>query len=138
MSGQYSHPYQKRLFYCPSNGMVSLDRPIRLAGGMYNVLKSLALAAGRCREDSRSGQQLACSRLTRRLSPVREILIIRCVGDLPEVSAIRSHREEVLLARARQIEGEHDALAVGRPARLKREGEAGACVQPDRVPAGTV
>src|SRR5438477_6728213 len=76
--------------------------------------------------------------LLRVCPPVREMLTVRRVGDLPEVGAIGSRREGVLLVRARQIQGKHDTLAIGRPARLEREGAAGARVQPDRVLTGTV
>ena len=76
--------------------------------------------------------------LLRVCPPVREILIVRRVGDLPEVGAIGSRRIDVLLVRVRQIQGEHNALAIGRPARLEREGATGACVQLDRVPAAAV
>ncbi|MFL5653355.1 MAG: hypothetical protein ACJ8CB_04145, partial [Ktedonobacteraceae bacterium] len=76
--------------------------------------------------------------LLRVCPPVREMLTVRRVGDLPEVGAIGSRREEVLLVRARPIQGEHNALAIGRPCRLERVGAARARVQLDRVPAAAV
>jgi hypothetical protein len=47
-------------------------------------------------------------------APVPELFTVRRVGDLLEVRAVRSDREEVLLvARAPQVHGEDDPLAVG-------------------------
>jgi len=67
-----------------------------------------------------------------RRAPVPELLTVRRVGDPPEVRAVRSDREDVLLvAGAPQDHGNHDPLAVGRPSRLEREGAAGTGVQRD-------
>jgi hypothetical protein len=70
--------------------------------------------------------------------PVREFLPLRRVRDPPEICAIRSRGEDVHLVRAGQIQREHDALAVGRPAWLEIEVTTNASVQPDRMSNGAV
>jgi len=64
-------------------------------------------------------------------SPVGGLFEVRGVRDLREVSTIRSRREDIHLTGARQIQGEHDTFAVGRPARLVLEVTTGARVQRD-------
>lgn len=88
-------------------------------------------------QKSRAGSQLPPALVGVR-PPVREFLTVWRVGDLPEVSPIRSRCEDVLLVRARQIQGEDNAFAVGRPGRLERDGMPGARVQWDGVLAGAV
>jgi hypothetical protein len=61
--------------------------------------------------------------------PVREFLFVWRVRDLPEVSTIRSRCEDVMLVRARQIEREHETLAVRRPARSNANKQVAAALQ---------
>src|SRR5215207_7046010 len=66
------------------------------------------------------------------MAPVPELLSVWRVGDPPEVGAVGSGREDVLLvAGALQGHGKHDPLAVGRPSRMEREGAAGTGVLQD-------